>query len=71
MPMIIFVSSWKASSTLLTNGSYEYRESIAENRPPVARHVAGRAALHIILVALRVEYINHTVLLISVYIRAL
>lgn len=68
VPMLIFVSSWEASSTLLTNGNYEYRESVVENGSPVAWSVAGPATLDILFIDLYVEHSDHTILSISVYI---
>jgi len=43
-----------AISILLTNDSYEYRQSDAEARPPIAWCVAGCVVSHSILVNLRI-----------------
>lgn len=60
-----------AFSELLTNDSQEYRQSGAEDRPAVARCVAGRVAFHRLPADFYVEHISHTVLSISVHTRAL
>jgi len=62
--MQIFVSSWKASSTLLSDHRCECRESVAENRPPIARRTSRTPRS---IGCLHIKYINHAILPIFAY----
>jgi len=63
--------SFHVSIKLLTNDSYEHRQSVVENRPTIAWYVARCVLSYIFLVNCYVEYGDYAVFSILVCVRAL